>query len=554
MERKKFSDRLNALKSEADSWTTAWKDIQRYLVPTRGFFDLSNPNWGATIDHKVLIDGHGTRSLERLASGMTSGLTSPSRPWFRLGLPDDDLQQFLPVKEWLDDVQQRMMAVFAKSNIYGALHGVYSEVGSFGTAAVAILPDYNDVIRARLYTCGEYFLGTGADSRVNAFARLFWMTVAQLVAEYGKDNVSDQVRVDYENGRMDRWVQVAQLIEENSGRSDSPIAKNKRFRSVHWEHGSSDEKFLRKAGFDEFPILAPRWDTTTTADVYGRGPGWNALGDIKMLQKMQKDKLIGLDKVVDPPVQADGNVSDQVNVLPGGVTRSSATSPNAGLRPTYQVQPDFSAIGAEISETKRAISEAFFADLFVMIANANKANMTAREIVERHEEKLLMLGPVLERLEAELLDPLIDRTFGIMLRAGLIPPPPDELQGTDLRVEYISMLAQAQKAVGTTAIEQTVAFVGNLAAVKPEILDKLDEDEAIDNYSEMTGIPPKIIRSKEVVDAIRQKKQQEKQAAEVAATLPGMVQGAKVLSETKVGTGSALDALLTGAPAPQTGA
>jgi hypothetical protein len=551
MERKPFEDRYKALEQEAQSWSPAWRDIKKYLVPTRGSFDDEQPNQGKKIDHTVILDGHASRAVNALSSGMTSGLTSPSRPWFKLGLADAELADFDPVKEWLDIVQDRMMAIFAKSNIYGALPSVYAETASFGTGSVFITEDRMDVIRARVYTSGEYFLGCGPDGRVNAFARKFKMTVGQIVKQFGEDAISTNVKTAWQQKKADQWFSLIHLIEENDKRvPNCPFAAGMPYRSLYWEAGSPPDTFLRLGGYQEFPVLAPRWQTTTTADVYGRSPGWDCLGDVRMLQKMKRDSLAALDKVVDPPVQADGSAADQVNLLPGGVTRSSSVAPNAGVRPVYQVNPDFNAIGQMIQETKQAINESFYKDLFMMIAQADRPNMTAREIVERHEEKLLMLGPVLERLESELLDPLIDRTFNIMMRMGVLPTPPEELQGQDIKVEYISMLAQAQKMVGTTAIEQTVAFVGNLAAAKPDVLDKLDADEAVDAYAEALGVPPKVIVSKEKVIAIRDKKAQEANAAQAAATLPALVTGAKTLSETKVGQNSALDALLSGAGAP----
>lgn len=547
MDRKPFEDRFAALKQEADNWSPAWKDIQKFLCPTRGQFDDQTPNLGRTIDHKTILNGHANRGLNKLASGMTSGLTSPSRPWFKLGLADEDLAMFDPVKFWLDDIQQKMMAVFSRSNMYGVFFSIYAECGGFGTASAMILEDANTVIRGRNFTAGEYYFGTGPDSRTNAFARSCWYTVGQLVKEFGLQRVSESVRTRFQNQKVDEWVLCRSVIEPNDRRVMSPWAKDLPFRSITWEVGSPTENYLRLSGFHEFPIVGPRWETTRTSDVYGKSPGWDILGDVKMLQKMEKDKLIALDKLVDPPVQADGNVADAVNLLPGGLTRSSAVTPNSGVRPVYQVQPDLKSIELSIEKCKMAISEGLFTDLFMMVAQADRPNMTAREVVERHEEKLLMLGPVLERLESELLDPTIDRVFNIMLRAGIVPPPPEELQGQELKVEYISMLAQAQKLVGTTAIEQGVAFIGNLAAAKPQILDKLDEDAAVDAYTEMLGLPPKIIRSAEVVDKIRKDREQQQRAAEIAAAAPSMVQGAKVLSETKVGENSALDALLAGA-------
>lgn len=558
MERKPFQDRFLTLQKEASTWKPAWTDIQRYIAPTRGVFDDVQANNGKAIDHKTIINGHATRKLGTMASGLTSGLTSPSRPWFRIGLADDELMDYEPVKEWLGIVQSRMMSVFSKSNFYGAMPTIYGEVGGFGTGAQIILPDFQDVIRVRTFTCGEYFLGIGPDGRVNSFGRRYWMTVCQMVKEFGEENVSDAVRNIYKLKTQDPYFRVIHLITPNEKvQYGNATSRGMAYKSVYWEEASPQDTFLRIGGYRTFPIQAPRWEVTTTSDVYGRSPGWHCLGDVKQLQKMEKDKLIALDKVVDPPVQADGNVADQVNTLPGGLTRSSAVSQNAGVRPVYQVAPDFSAIKEAIDATKQDISESFYADLFMMIAQTDRGGMTAREIVERHEEKLLMLGPVIERLESELLDPTIDRTFEIMNDAKLLPPAPAELEGMELKVEYISMLAQAQKMVGTTAIEQTVSFVGSMAAANPEALDKLDMDEAIDHYGDALGVPPKIIRSDEDVAAMREARAQEKKQAEVAATMPSLVTGAKTLSETKVGQNSALDAILAGAagsPAPAPGA
>jgi hypothetical protein len=551
MERKPFSDRFTALQMEADSWKSAWKDIRDYICPTRGFFD-EQPNQGKKIDHTRIVNSSAARSLNVLASGMTSGLTSPSRPWFRLGLHDSDLADFEPVKVWLATAQDRMMSVYQQSNIYGALNTGYQEIGSFGTSAMLLLEDFKDVIRARSFTCGEYFLGMGPDNRVDSFARGYHMTVGQLIKDFGADRVSQTVRMAWENGKRDQWVRVRHLIQPNDRKIDGAIGfEGKAFISCYWEESSQTDTFLRCSGFDDFPVLAPRWTTTTTADVYGRSPGWEALGDVKMLQKMEKDKLLALDKVVDPPVLRDATIGEgEVNTLPGGVTVTSSSTQNSGLRAIYQLNPDFNAIEQSIQKTEGRIDKAFFADLFMMIAMSSSSNMTAREVVERHEEKLLMLGPVLERLESELLDPLIDRTFNIMLKNGLLPEAPKELQGMSLKVEYVSMLAQAQKMVGTTAIEQLFRFTGNIAAVVPDVIDNLDSDAAVYEYGEMLGVPPNIVRSYEEVASMRQQKQQAAAQAQAdqqsAQTGAAVVSGAKTLADTKLGQNSALDALMAG--------
>jgi hypothetical protein len=542
MDRKYCEQRFNAMKAEATSWVSSWKDLTRYIRPTRGFFD-QQPNIGTMLDHKTVINGHAMRAIRILSSGMTSGLTSPSRPWFKLGLADAELADADPVKIWLDDLQKKMFSVFSKSNIYSLFPTIYEEIGLTGTSCTILLEDFDSTIKGKTFTIGEYYLGTGGDGKINSFAREYWLTVAQLVEEFGLENCSSQVKALWENKEIDKWIKVIHLIEPNDDRNPNKYDNiNMPYKSLQWEFGSKTDENLNLSGFEEFPVLAPRWDTTTTADIYGKGPGWDGLGDAKMLQRMQKDKLAALDKVINPPVQVNSS-SAQVNMLPGGVSRFSDSMPNAGVKPSYQINPDFNAIENSIGITKDDISKTFYSDLFLMLTNIDRSGITAREVVERHEEKLLMLGPVLERLEGELLKPLIDRTFQIMLRNNQVPIPPMALQGQELKVEFISVLAQAQKMVGTSSIEQMLGFVGNIAQVNPNILDVINYEEAAIQYADMVGLSPKILRSKAEIEQMRQQRMQEQQVAQQAAHTQGIIQGAKTLADTKLGQNSALDAI-----------
>jgi hypothetical protein len=563
IDRKICERRVKGMQEEFNTWEPTMKDIKAYINPVRGFFnDL--PNQGQAIDHKTQLDGHPRRAARTLGGGMTSGMTSPARPWFKLGLDNPVLMEIDNVKDWLDIVQERMSNVFSRSNIYTALTNVYEEDGSFGTAAMLLTSDPSTVIRARNYTIGEYWLSIGADGRINGFARRYWLQVSALVKEFGEENVSEPVKSAYgrlgQPGNVDKWVSVIQLIEENDQRIDgSKHFKDMAYRSLQWEESSPKDLFLRVGGYNKFPVLAPRWQNVTTSDIWGKGaPGWDALGDSRMLMKLQKKKMLGLDKTTNPPVSKDAMVGE-VNTLPGGETVTSSNAPDGGLRPVYQIKFDLASCQAAIKETQQAISETFYTDLFMMLMNTDRTNITAREIAELHETKLLMLGPVLECLESELLDPLIELTYEIMWEAGLIPEPPPEMQGQEVKVEYISILAQAQKMVGTTAIEQVCNFVGNLVKIWPEAKDKLDVDQAVDIYADLVGIPVRIIRGDEAVAKIRQAaqeallKQQQMQAGMVAAD------GAKTLSQAKLGEdskgqNSALDAVmaaLTGKAMPK---
>lgn len=556
-ELKPLKDRLRALSREAEEWKPLWKEISQQIKPTRGWFDNLEPNQARVINHKTMLDGRPSRAARVLAAGLASGLMSPARPWFRLGLADKDLMKFQPVKEWLTDVRNRQLAVFAGSNVYGVGHSDFEELGVFGTGVMFIGEDFRDVIRARNYTAGTYFLGTGHDGRVNAFGREYQMSVGQMVAEFGMDSVSEQVRRLYQDGKVDNWRKIAHLVEENDERvSGYADFRNMAYRSVQWEQGSEgdqkSERPLRASGFEEFPFLGTRWDLTTPSDVYGRGPGTEALGDCKMLQKMQRDKLLLLDKLADPPVSADAGVDGEINTLPGGVSRSSSMTPNAGVRAAYQVDPRLEELRLTINETKRDIDETFYVDLFKLISNEqNIQPRSATEIVEKVGERLTQIGPVLERVESEKLDPLIARTYAIMDRAGMIPPPPEELQGMDITPEYISPLAQAQREVGLSGLRSHVAFVTEMAQTNPAVLDTLDYDAASQEHGEMSGVAPRVIRSPEEVAEIREARAQAEAQAAQAEAMQNAAKAAKDLGAAQLGEGNALEAITETAPAAQ---
>ena len=555
LDKKALTKRANALKAEGTKWSATWKDLQTYLYPTKGFFDARTPNRGSKIDHKTLIDEEATLSIDTFAAGMTSGFTSPARPWFRLYLEDKGLMEVEQVKWWLQDVQEIMYANFQKSNTYSVLTSMYAELATFGTACAIVEEDFNTVLHLTNYTIGEYSLGRDKNGRVNAFYRRFWMTAGQMVKEYGLGNVNDSVKISYQQNTPDTWFIVNHLIEENDDRIPFLTDyKNMPFRSVYWQDGTGNS-YLRVGGYEELVILAPRFEITTSADVYGKGSGWKALGSVKELQKKVKNLLIALDKATNPPLQVDSSVSGEVNTLPGGITKFSAQLPNAGVKPAYEVRLDIANLDASIEKTKQKIKKFFFADLFLMMIEAERQGspVTATEIAERQSERMSKIGPILELWQGdEFIKSLIDRSFAIGLRNNIFPEPPEEIQGIEIKVEYTSILAQAQKMIDIQAIDIWVAGVLQDVEANPDSLDLINFDEKNRHKAEMLGISPKLIRSITEVIEIRKKKAEELAATENAnkamALAEGAQKGAKAIKDmatAPMGQNTALDSTLS---------
>jgi len=483
--KKEAQKRFDRMKEEMAQYVASWQDIQRYIVPTRGQFNDAKPVRGKMIDHKTLVDSHATNANRILASGLNSGMTSKSRPWFKLTLSDVIMLEIPGAKEWLDEVQKRMYTILDKSNLYGIFQSTYEELGAFATGCFCLLPDFEDVVRGRNYTAGEYYLGTDSKGRVNSFARTFWMTVGQLVEEFGYESCSTNVQTAYKDNKdIDKQVQVSHLIEPNDDRiPDRQDFENMPYRSIYWETGNNDsEIFLAKRGLMKFPIISPRWDLITTDMVYGYGPGWNALGNVKQLQKTQFDKLMAQEKLHNPPMQQDSAV-EHANLLPGGLSKSTANLPNVGIRPAYQIDPKLDSFIQLISELHDSIDKDFYVNLFLMMMSIDQGTMTATEVAERQQEKIMMMGPILHRLDEEMLTPTLELVFYYMSEAGLIPPPPQGLQG-ELKIQYISILAQAQRSLGTTQIERVVGHIEMAMQADPSIIDVYDFDESLRQIAE----------------------------------------------------------------------
>jgi len=487
-----YKRQYDALKNEQSSYLPVWKELGAYLAPTRGFFDGQLPGQGRRIDHKTLLDSAPCLSVEVLCAGMMSGLTSPSRSWFDLSLAPEEMMELPGAREWIFDVKKRLEEVFAKSNVYGVLHGFYEEIAVFGTAAFLVEEDKDKGIYCRPFTIGEYCLGTDEKGRTNRFGREFFLTAAQLIEKFGPENVPAQITALPVHEQTSKYYKVFHLITPNE--RHAPFFHDNQHMAFTSVYFLEDGHVLRQGGYKEFPVIAARWEVKNASDVYGKGPGWKCLGDVKMLQKMQKTKLVALDKSTNPPVMVSANVQGEVNLLPGGVTRYNGAADGA-VRPAYQVQPDLNSLEAAIESVRATIRSQFFADVFLALSAQNYTGMTATEVAERHQEKMLVLGPVLERLKNELLDPLIDRAFNLLARQRLLPTPPQSIQGLPLKVEYVSMIAQAQKAAGLSSLVQGLNYAASVAAAKPEILKRVDYECALEEGLKALGVAPALLKS-----------------------------------------------------------
>lgn len=554
--RERYDALYTALYTERSAYVSRWQEVADYVLSYR--LNLSQDPKQKVGDKRnnLIVNSHAGLAYRTLRSGMMSGMTNPARPWMRILTTDPDINKYHSMKAWLSDVTQRLNFLFTRSNLYNVLPMIYGHQSLFSVAAAFMLEDDLDVLRMYSQPPGTFLIAVNERGIVDTIVREIPMTIRQLVRRFVDQslpeskrwsNVTDTVKTLWDANKLDELVTVVQVVTNNVDYDHRYIGKsNKKFSSTYYEKGGDTGVLLSEGGYNEFPALVPRWDVDGP-DPYGTTcPGLEAIGDSKALQLMEKRKAEAIEKMVRPPMIGPSTLRNaKASILPGDITYLDVRDGQQGFKPVFDVNPRIAELVGDMEVREKRISRAFYEDLFLMLSMSDRREITAAEVAERHEEKLLLLGPTIERDNDELLDPMVWRAFSIAQRAGMIPPRPREFAGVTLKVEYTSIMAAAQKMVGLSNLERFTGYVGNIAGVAQEVMDGVDLDEAIENYADMTGINPRIMRDKKVRDKIRAERAASMQAQAQAAQMEQLAKGAKTMSETDVSSDNALTRMTT---------
>lgn len=555
--RQRYDQRLAALKQARASWEPAWREITEQLVPYRTVWTATQRSRGDKKDQQ-LLNSRPTQALKTLDAGMMAGITSPARDWFGLTTSDPKLAEIDAVKSYLDEVRRIIASTLHASNWYRALaSGTYMDICSIGTAAMFQEEGQPGQISFRSLPIGEYYLDCDHEDRIDCCYREVYLTVRQIVLKFGVNNCPQVIRNAWDRCEYQKGYTVIHAVQPNDEYEHGRAGRHGMRYSSCWWMQSDDraDAFLRESGYEEFPILAPRW-SFLPGDVYGRGPGWDVRGDCRMLQHLEKRKMQMVDKVVDPPMRATDNVK-RSSLLPGDVTHVPAGS-DGKFEPaidTSQLPRAIEACREEISVVEDRIREGLYAHLWQMLVDDERAQRaTATEIEAKREEKMLLLGPLLENLNNELLEPAIERTFAILERADILPLPPEELEGQPVKIEFISIMHQMQQKTGLVSIHTLMQEVGAIAQMRPDVLDKIDADAAVDEIARITGVRPDIVLSQDKVDQQRQARAAQEQAKQQGEAMLAATQGVRNLSGADPTRLSELAQSITPAAAAQGGA
>ena len=541
----------SAMAEERATWDVDFKDIARHLFPRGVRFDTQDANKGGKKSTRI-IDNTAVHAVNIGTSAMFTGTANPSRPWFDMKFRSPKLVDNQAGRAYLQDVKDVLANILTKSNFYDQLPRLIKNLFVFGSGAMPVLEDSEDVVRFDSFPIGTFVWASNYKGRIDALSRIYRMSIKQMAQQFGEDALSSRQRGEVrDKQKAETSVDVVWTVCPNADhKPGNDLDKFKRFGSYYYQLGDGNDgrtKFLRQSGFDEFPILGARWGVTGE-DSWGTGPGHEVLDDTKELYQLHLMKAKGNSRGISPPLLLPSTMQGKVNLLPDALNYSVGMD-TSGVRSIYQGSTyDGSAMLEMINDTRGRIRSGLFQDLFLMFANSDRRQITAAEIVARNQEKVLVLANVLERLNQEVFDPLIDRLFGIAQRRGLLPEPPSDLEGEDIAIEYISTMAQESKQTGIAAIDRFAGFINGLAAVNPSVLDKVDFDQAIDEVASMLGVPARIVKSDEQVAFERDQRAQQQAQRQAMETMESGAKAARDLSQANTSGDNALADLLAAGP------
>ena len=518
--------RVQQLDSERNNYANFWQDVSKYVLPRKAYINRKR-----TPGEKYDYDIYDTTAMQAnitLAAGLHSYLTNPNSRWFSLRIQDDEVNKNAVVKEWLADTEDRMYNQLNSSNFNQQIHELYLDLGVFGTACMYEEEDPVEGVRFYARDIAEIFIAENDKEKIDTVYRKFKMSAHAAYDKWG-DAAGEIVKNFLDHKEYDKPVEFIHCVKPRYERDVSKDnSVNMPFESTYIE--MSKKHLIAQGGYRDFPYFIPRFNKNS-GEVWGSSPAMVLYSDIKMLNEMVKVLIRSAQKQVDPPLVLphDGYL------LP---IKYGPAALNFRLKGSADDKIEPLATGANISigleiigSWQNIVKKGYFVDLFLLLADPARKDMTATEVMQRVEEKMLILAPVLGRLMNEFLDPLINRTFAIMWRQGKIAPPPAEIQNMPYQIEYISPLARSQKLDQMKSINNFLVLVGQIAITKPDVLDNVNEDEVVKDIQSLYGVNPKYLNSEQQVKAIREARVQAQQQAAQMQQIQQGVATAKIAAE-----------------------
>jgi hypothetical protein len=515
--------RFEQMKRIRDQWESLWQDVKDYVRPVTNDFNYQSVRGERQTDK--IFDSTAPWSLEQLAAGLNSYLTSPTSRWFNLRLVHRDRlsDEELLYLELVSDIVFHQYSL-PKTNFSPSIHEMYMDLGAFGTGVL-----YQDFdmgsrhVKFLSHPLSDCHIAENSDGMVDTVGRCRRMTALQMRHRFGEDALPADVAKSLV-AEPDREFEVLHMVFPKADADVYGMSGGKEFVSA-WIL-LADQSIISIGGYDSFPYHVPRW-TKLSGQTYGRSPAMTCLPSILMVNMMGKTIIKAAQKIVDPPIIVD---NDGV-ILPLKTAPGSLMYKEPGANPPIPFETRGRVdIGVDlISMHQNFITKSFYVDW--ILREKKRERQTTTEIADDREEILRQMAPMLGRIQTEALGPMISRTLDLLARNNMLPIPPASLEGEEYEVSYISPAAMAQFGGKAIAIQRFVQDAAQLASVMPQVMDKLDPDRLVEEMALHRDVSRKVLRSQAAVDQMRQQREQQAQAQQQLAMgeqLSGALKNASV--------------------------
>ncbi|MFZ9068926.1 MAG: portal protein [bacterium] len=525
-------DEFESLKGDRGNWENMWQDIAELMIPRRADFTHKYRASGEQRRDRC-FESTAIRALVRAASGLHNTLTSNTVPWFALETEDRELMKDRNIQLWLEEASRRCMAIFnsPQAGFHSSVHEYYLDLLAFGTGVMFVGNERPIGPVFRSYFLGDCFIAEDKIGRVDSIYRSFYDTSRSLFRQFGSA-LPEEIKKAAEDDPFKKF-EILHVVRPRS--TSGKAQKAKPFLSAYIDLNS--RKLIKEGGFDEFPYIVSRWQKNSM-EVYGRGPGIEALPDTRMINEMERVGLIALQKVVDPPllVPDDGFLSP-IRTTPGGLNYY-----RAGLGPQDRITPLLTNARIDLNEAKmgqvrQAIERAFYLDLLELpgptAADGDVLRFSATEIAARQRDRLSILGPIVARQEVEMLGPLVLRTLSILIRNGSLPDPPQALVEADFKIAYSNPVAIAQRSGELASIGQLIQFLVPFAQIDPTIMESFQPTRVAEMAAEILKVSPSVFsteqerNNKKLEQAQQQQMMMEMQQAQAVAQQQQLISQAR---------------------------
>jgi hypothetical protein len=503
--------RLNKMSSDRSTWEDHWQEILDYVMPRKA--DITFVRSKGEKRTEVLFDSTAITANNLLAASLQGTLTSPSLPWFSLKLRNEEINKVRDVQIWLEDTARRMYAVFNESNFNTEVHEMYLDLCSVGTAAIFVEEANEGFLQGGLHFntlhIAEYFIQENATGKVDTLYRKYKMTARQAIQEFGEENLGPKIK-EAAKMKPDTQFNFIHAVEPTAD-YERAVGKAKTKLPFHSCHVCEEDKMVvRVGGYNEFPYLVPRW-SKATGEIFGRSPSYNALPDIKTLNKAVEIGLKAWAKAIDPPLLVtDDGVIGRVRMTPAGIT---VVRNDSAIKP-LQIGSNWQITDLKENQLRTAIRQAYYSDQLQL---QEGPQMTATEVQVRYELMQRLLGPTLGRFQTEFLNPLIERVFGIMMRSDALMPRPEAIEGNNMDIEYVGPLARSQRMEEAVAVERLYQLAMQVVQVDPTVMDVINHEQAIRMRATLLGVPKTVLRGEDEVAEIREQRAAAQQQAQEQA-------------------------------------